>query len=305
MTQLLSPSTTRTAIGGATVLLALWSQSAAAGPLQLLSDARSVQSSGTATTTVIRSFYDGQPTTVTQESDSKALAPLVHPADSFGSFDRSDGMALRTAAATLDGQGFQQSVVNSDGVQFTGLADVLAVGDAYSVAEADYFEETVGQASGGAASQLLLRFSITQRWSPTLTMSSNLGGFQQDGFSFRLTGDNGFGWYDPYLIDADGNQLFSFSTVLDLAPGTYTLEAGLVANASASFSPGLGRRVSASFSLLAAPVPEPASWALILGGLLVVGGWARAAHRRQPVSSPSATRAWYSRSSRLITTRLS
>jgi hypothetical protein len=294
----------RTAAGAATLVLALWGQSAAAGPLQLLTDARSVQASGTATTDIIRTFYNGDPPTVTPDSATQALSPLVHPADSFGSFNGSDGMALRTAAATLDGQGFQQSQVDSDGVRFTGLADVLAVGDQFSVAQNDYLEETIARASGSTGSRLLVRFALDQRWSALLTMDSNLGGLQPAGFSFKLTGDNGFGWYDPYLIDDSGNQVFSFSTALSLAPGVYTLEAGLAASASADALPGQARRVSASFSLLAAPVPEPAAWLLFLGGLLAVGG-VRAAQGRQCTSKPSATRAWYSRSSRPITTRLS
>ncbi len=251
---------------------------ASAQNLQWLDDQRSVASSGSASTTVVRSFYDGSPdVTVIDESLTKPNAPILFSGP--GTFFQGDGFSLLTTNATLQGQGFQESHTESSGMRFRGVADVFANSTDASFYGADYYENGYASAGGVASSTVRWQFSLASFTAMTLTMDSNASLNNPSGYSFSLMGSNGFLWDAPYFEDTQGNILFSFSKVLALAPGTYTLSANLYANAFASGTDSRAGRATAEFSLLAQPVPEPETYALLLAGLftlLVVKG------RRRP-----------------------
>jgi hypothetical protein len=249
--------------------LILAASPAMAASMQLLSDARSVQGSGTATTFVNRFFNDGT-NTVLQEVQTKVLVPVVHPPNSFGSFVASDGMSLRTAYATLDGQGAQRSLVSSSRLSFEGVADVLAVGNSDTVVGPDYTDDIRGEARGSSNSAFRTSFLLDTRQLMDFAMTSNLTLQRLNGYSFSLVGDNGFSWTDPFLTDADGNIRFTFNTQLDLAPGTYTLDAQLAAGALGANGQPRASRATAEFSLAVTAVPEPAAWQFALAGIAML-----------------------------------
>jgi PEP-CTERM motif len=245
--------------------LTLAASPAMSSNMQLLSDVRSVQASGTASTFVSRTYDDGR-NEVSQELQTKQLVPVVHPPNTYGSFVASDGMALRTAYATLDGQGAQRSLVSSSLISFEGVADVLATSDTDSIVGPDYIEDIQGQAQGSARSSFSASFALDTRLIMDLAMTSNLTLQRLNGFTFSLVGDNGFAWMDPYQIDSNGEIQFTFNTQLDLAPGTYTLNAQLSAGAFAAGGQQRAGRATSEFSLTTSPVPEPESWQLALAG---------------------------------------
>jgi hypothetical protein len=79
---------------------------------------------------------------------------------------------------------------------------------------------------------------------------------------------------------SDKNEKFQFpagSLPFALAAGTYSMNVGgLVQAAPASYS--------GSLTFAASAVPEPATWAMMIGGFGMVGGAMRSARRKQKVS---------------------
>jgi PEP-CTERM motif len=251
-------------------VLTLSSTAAISGPLQLLSDERAVSSGGAASTTTDRTYYDGTPYTPVVVEDNKPSVMVTHPSNSFGLFNKSEGMSLSTPSATVDGQGYQVSNITSNGFNFHGVADVFASTNYGVDYQQDYTEINQGNASGNAGVALTWTFAINTATQMAFTGSHNLYSASGGGGSYALTGNNGFAW--------DDEGYSSFSTVLTLAPGTYTFNVSLYAFAYASYNDSRGGRANADFALTA--VPEPETYALLLSGMLLVASVARRRQRQ-------------------------
>lgn len=252
-------------------VLTLSSTVAISGPLRLLSDERAVSSGGAASTTTDRSYFDGQTTypSVVVE-DNKPSVMVNHPSNSFGLFNGGEGLNLRTDYATVDGQGYQVSSITSNGFRFHGVADVFANSSYSYDYQQDYTEFNVGRANGNAGVALNWTFAIDTATQMQFTGDHNLYSSSGGGGSYALTGDNGFAW--------DDEGYGSFSTVLTLAPGTYTFNVSLYAFAYAEYENSRAGRATADFALTA--VPEPETFALLLSGMLLVAGMARRRQRQ-------------------------
>jgi hypothetical protein len=159
------------------------------------------------------------------QGDNKPSVTVNHPSTSFGLFNHAEGMRLRTPVATLDGQGYQISNIDSSGFSFRGVADVFASSSFGVDYQPDYMETSLGNASGNAATQILF------------AGNHNFYSARNGGGNYALTGDNGFAW------DDQGDS--SFSAMLNLVPGTYTFNVSLYAAAYASYDDTRGGRAAA------------------------------------------------------------
>ena len=240
-------------------VLALSSTMAISGPLRLISDERGVSISGSATTAIQSYDYTGTPDSLVEEKDEKPFTSINHPSNSFGLFEQSVGMSLRTTYANVDGRSSQQSTFNSDGFSFHGVADVS--GSAESDFTVNNNKSVNATAYGSAAVSLTHKFAVD---TPTTVKFTGNHSFYGGTPTYNFAGDNGFVW------DDQGES--SFSTLLTLAPGTYTFDLTLDAGTSVDSS-YYGTRSTADFSLTA--VPEPGVLAMLLPGMLLIGAMAR------------------------------
>ena len=250
-------------------LTALTCTAALAAPLRLLSDERSVGSRGSASSINWRYNNDGSVSNPTVVQDIKPATTFQHVSNTFGTFDHSEGLTLRTPAATLDGQGYQVSAIATDGFSFHGVADVFASASHQIDYLPDYTESIEGNASGNASVSLHWTFAVDSTSAWRFSGSHNLYNARGGYGSYSLTGNNGFAWDDQ---GASG-----FSSTLVLTPGTYTFDVSLSAYAQQSYQGDHGGRAQADFALSA--VPEPSTLALMVPGLLLVAGLARQRHR--------------------------
>lgn len=238
---------------------ATWSDS-----LRLLTDERAVSSGGTASTTTSRTYFDGSSFEPVVVQDAQPATSVQHPSNGFGLFNQSKGLGLRTPAATVDGQGYQVSTIDPHGFEFHGVADVLVSASRLDDYQMDYAETTEGNAFGHTSVSLSWTFAMDTGQTWRFTGDHNLYDARGGLGSYTLTGNNGFVW------DDQGES--SCSTVLQLAPGTYTFSVNLQAFALESYQGEAAGRAQANFALTA--VPEPASLALLVPGLLLVAGLA-------------------------------
>lgn len=253
---------------GATVVAA-----AQAATIHVVSDSREVRSSGSATTTSVTMYFDGRDPVTVVEQELKAANPQSH--SGFGAWSAADGLALRTSGAIADGQGWQTSRFDANGLWFAGVADIAASGSQSFMSDGESQTEILGTAGGSASSVVNWVFDLAATTPMVLAMDSRQGG-NRGGWNFSLSGDNGFLWDDTFLVDDQGNQLFVWERWLNLAPGRYTLSASLGASAFAGGDMFRADRAAAEFSLTAAPVPEPGTALLVLAGLYLLA----AARRR-------------------------
>lgn len=242
-------------------VLALSSTMAISGPLRLISDERGVSTGGSASTITQREYFDGSPSSSTEEKDEKPFYTISHPDNSFGLFDQSAGVSLRTTHASVDGQGYQVSTLNSDGFSFRGVADVLVSAQVDSISAPDYYENIEGHANATSAATMNFKFAVDTATAVKFTGNHNFYGGTP---TYNFVGDNGFVW------DDQGES--SFSTLLTLAPGTYTFGISLMAGSDA-YAGSRDARSTADFSLTA--VPEPGVLAMLLPGMLLIGAMAR------------------------------
>ena len=242
-------------------VLALSSTMAISGPLRLISDERSVSSGGSASTITRRDYFDGSPSLTTEEKDEKPFSSINHPSNGFGLFEQSAGVSLRTAYASVDGQGYQVSTLNSDGFSFRGVADVLVSAQLGSDSQPDYSDSIDGHANAVSAATMSFKFAVDTATEVKFTGNHSFYGGTP---TYNFAGDNGFVW------DDQGES--SFSTLLTLAPGTYTFGISLMAGSDA-FAESRDARATADFSLTA--VPEPGVLAMLLPGMLLIGAMAR------------------------------
>jgi hypothetical protein len=253
----------------------------------LLSDARSIRSAGNAQTFKELTDFNVDPPEVTTstEIDTKASNPIVHSALG-GTFDRADGLSLRTSDATLDGQGAQQSLASSTQLRAYLLADVFANADMRTVFGDNTQTLIEGQAGGSAASSLAWTFDLLLPTRVELRLASNLDSIRANG-SFSLVGSTGFAWRDPFYVDPQGDVLYDFRVQFNLPAGTYALNADVAAGA---FAAGSGAssdaRTSMDFALTAlAVVPEPPAALLLALGVLALGLRRRGGMAARPVDA--------------------
>jgi hypothetical protein len=259
------------------VVLCTWlaTAPATAGPMELLTDTRGVGIGGKARTVYART-YEGKSPEVTEEIQKKDPFGVLHPVDSYGAFSGVDTMTLGTAYATTGGRVSQVSSISSSVITFEGVVDVSATRAVALVFGPDYVEEAIGGATGSGGVFVRSDFTLGTQQLMDFSMNMRLTPWAQNDFQFSLVGDNGFAWTN---LDANNLRLVSFTTQWNLAPGTYTLHAALSATAIAPPWESHSVLSTATFSLMATPVPEPASWQLaLLAGAFV---WARHAHQKK------------------------
>lgn len=185
--------------------------------------------------------------------------------DPYGPFDMSIGLGSLTLSSPLgeasgNGRASQLSTLGPDEIRFEGLADVFVSGTSNDM-------DTVIAGTGRAASHFEFAFHLDTSQAFLLTMNSAVGPAASD-FEFELKSLDGLGatiWDDEVLPDANGDPTRSFSRLLYLEAGDYSLTSTLTAIASFDGQWNLAGRAEAAFTL--APVPEPGSALLMLGGL--------------------------------------
>jgi opacity protein-like surface antigen len=104
--------------------------------------------------------------------------------------------------------------------------------------------------------------------------------FDDDAYVRIFDASHNFVLFQFDIVAAGGNQASTGWTHVSqlLAGGTYTIEAGVrnVGDDLTAFEPGFDSKLLVdNVSISAAPVPEPASWALLIAGFAGVGGLLR------------------------------
>lgn len=256
------------------LLLAALTTAADAASFTSISQARSISISGQMTLFSQDPDLPGYPITAVYSDGAQTDSA------GFGVFDRSVGLGALSIADPL-GDGFgagragQISSFTPQRISFEGAADVNLTGYAQPEAEIS--------GSGGASSRLTYGFSLDSATAVMLTMDSEVGP-SRSSYSFALTQvGGGTVWNQTSLFDADGNEIRSFTTLLQLDAGSYNL--GVVLGASSQFrnEDAESGRAVASFTL--SPVPEPGTASLAAVGFALLGALAyrRAQAMRQPL----------------------
>lgn len=178
---------------------------------------------------------------------------------------RLKGLELSTlvASATAAGRSAQHSEYDGTTLRFEGQTDISLNG--YANAGALF-------GNGSATTVFESTFNVNETTATDLFMSSIMNSVD-NAYAFSLVRHDGTVVWDRVSIEsAQGLQLFTYTQRLDLAPGSYTLNASL--KALSSVDPGsLGgdSNVAAEFTLRATPIPEAGSAAMLLLGLVSLG----------------------------------
>lgn len=171
--------------------------------------------------------------------------------------------------AYAQGRAEQFSSLGPDSIRFSGLADAnVSSGSA----------DVQAEGSAGASVDFTQRFELDAAQDVRLTMNSAVLRDRSEDFQFLLAADDGrVIWADTLVVGDDGVVRRSFSQLLKLQAGRYTLSASLRAGAFLSGDLAQAGRTQAEFTL--APVPEPGTWALAGLGLVALVWRMRPARR--------------------------
>lgn len=253
-------------IAAAAVLVLMGATATEASTFTALSQSRSIA----ATAQVTLFSLDPDVATLSDSLTGGAQTAVVD----FGAFSASFGLGALSisdpvlGSARGNGRAAQTSSFSADRISFDGTADVNMEGE-------PIFGNADVSGTGSASSRLSFGFSLAQATSIQLTMSSNVTP-SRSSYNFALLDGGGQSvWNQTSIFDVNGNETRDFVVTLNLGAGTYALNTALGASSFVdNGSSGAGRAV-ASFTLAAAPVPEPGATLLFTAGLTLVGSCAR------------------------------
>jgi hypothetical protein len=266
--------TTRSSLGTAALLCGLllsatpaWAQSQA--PFVPVGQARWIIAGADAT-------VQGQDGRTLQDSafNYRPLPGLDR--DFFGLFEVTEPLALDvkspdgTAAVHAEGTVFHSSFIGSDVMRFEGRADVSATA---SGTPGPLTSARIGTFSRPQVDFMGVIFDVPSPIEVAISMHADVMP-ARGSFEFVLaTANEGVDLLR--LSTASEAGLPEGELLLSLAPGRYAVSGGLETFAL------LNEHVlgSAGWQLRVVPIPEPASWALMLAGLALVGVSARKAAR--------------------------
>lgn len=258
---------------GAAIFLMPWFNFSHAAAFESVAQSRFIEISGE-----LRVFdIENQKLTAATFSDGARALP--------GDWDPlRKGMDISIPESSCFGQGvaYQSLEVKGGVIRFSGTADVNMSGSS------GYPYMLEGH--GGAVVSFEYVFNVAEVQAVDLTMSSTVGEFRDDDYSFFLKSDGGGNvWSGTGVVTEDGNTTRNFSRRLILNPGRYTIGAHLAAGSLLSGGSSSAGRTWAEFSLASiTPVPEPdAAW-LSLAGLAGLGV-ARARRKHLPVVTAQLT----------------
>lgn len=171
------------------------------------------------------------------------------------------GMNIDLKDAFCYGQGMasQSLIVGPSSIQFDSVADINLSG------MGGYPFNLNG--SGGATTGLTYSFRLREAQLIDLSISSSIGAYRDDDFSFSLKSeDSRLIWGATAVINAEGDVTRSFSNLILLGPGVYTVSAQLNAYGNLTNDLAMAGRTTARFSISA--VPEPSTYFMTFAGLL-------------------------------------
>lgn len=175
------------------------------------------------------------------------------------------GMNIDLKDAFCYGQGMasQSLIVGPSSIQFDSVADINLSG------MGGYPFNLNG--SGGASTGLSYSFRLREAQLIDLSMSSSIGAYRDDDFSFSLKSETGtLVWGATAIVGSDGDVTRSFSSHLLLGPGVYTVSVRLNAFSNLTNDMSMAGRTTARFAISAVPEPH-AIWLALLGvGVTIV-----------------------------------
>lgn len=177
-------------------------------------------------------------------------------------------ISATNASASVEGHSIQHSTTGPSSLDFEMQAQAQVFGS--STPPGNY------SASVQASAFYAITFDVTAPTRVSISMDRHVSQ-PSDSFSFNLIRDD---FTAAICCTSEQLSSLSFTQIAFLTPGRYDISASggtrLLSNTSGNPVP-VSSLVLGSMHVLALPVPEPQTWALMLAGLAVIGAAARRA----------------------------